>query len=219
MTLDRRTFIASGGVAAIGAASLAMPGIAGAQNATASVGNAFSLKFAPHLGLNSTTDGMFRHHGGDDPVGQVAFMAEAGFHAIEGNFMKIRDVDTQRHIGREIERQGLEMGVVVNTMVYDRPTFVLDDQAERQRLMQEVRDTAEVARRVGSTYVTTLSGTAHPSTPRDIQTRNMIENLKWADDVAAQEGLILAVEPINAKGWPGTFVTNVPHGLLICIEN
>ena len=158
---------------------------------------------------------MFRHHGGSDPVGQVAFMAEAGFTAIEDNFMKIRDVATQTRIGHEIQRHGMEMGVVVNTMVYDRPTFVLDDETERARLVQEVRDTAEVARRVGSTYVTTLSGTAHSSIPRDIQTRNMIENLKWAGEEAARQGIILAVEPINVKGWPATFVTNVPHGFMI----
>ena len=211
--MHRRTFLSAAGAATLGAATAALP--IGAARAATPSGKGFSLKYAPHLGLNSTTDGMFRHHGGSDPVGQVAFMAEAGFTAIEDNFMKIRDVATQTRIGREIQRHGMEMGVVVNTMVYDRPTFVLDDKTERARLVQEVRDTAEVAKRVGSTYVTTLSGTAHSSIPRDIQTRNMIENLKWAGEEAARQGIILAVEPINVKGWPATFVTNVPHGFMI----
>lgn len=175
----------------------------------------FSLKFAPHLGLLRPDQGMFRHHAGDDPVDQVKFMADQGFTAMEDNWMKARDVDTQTRIGRELRRQGMEMGVIVNTMRYAEPTFVLDDQAERERLMQEVRETAEVARRVGATHVTTLSGTAHPSLPRDYQTANMIENLKWAGEVAAREGIVLALEPINHKGWPGTFVTEIGHAYLI----
>ncbi|MEM6668380.1 MAG: TIM barrel protein [Pseudomonadota bacterium] len=175
----------------------------------------FSMKFAPHLGLLTPEAGMFRHHAGDDPVDQVKFMADRGFTAMEDNWMKIRDVEVQRRVGRELERLDMEMGVIVNTMKYNEPTFVLSDLQERERLMQEVRETAEVARRVGATHVTTLSGAAHGSLPRDYQTANMIENLKWAGEVAAQEGIILAVEPINHKGWEGAFLTEIGHAYLI----
>ncbi|WP_395172721.1 hydroxypyruvate isomerase family protein [Roseibium alexandrii] len=175
----------------------------------------FSMKFAPHLGLLSPDAGMFRHHAGDDPVDQINFMADQGFTAMEDNWMKIREVDVQQRVGQELERLGMEMGVIVNTMKYNEPTFVLPDLQERERLMQEVRDTAEVARRVGAKFVTTLSGTAHGSLPRDYQTANMIENLKWAGDVAQKEGIILAVEPINHKGWEGAFLTEIGHAYLI----
>ena len=129
--------------------------------------------------------------------------------------MKVRDTATQEAIGRELERLGMKMGVIVNTMTYDEPTFVLADANERERLMREVRETAEIARRVGATHVTTLSGTAHPHLPRDYQTANMIENLKWAGEVAATEGIVLAIEPINHKGWPGAFLTEIGHAYLI----
>ncbi len=175
----------------------------------------FSMQFAPHLGLLSPDRGMFRAHAGDDPVSQVHFMADQGFTAIEDNWMAARPESVQTAVGRALRERDMRMGVIVNTMVYDRPTFVLDDSGERARLMQEVRDTAKVARRVGATYVTTLSGTAHPSLPRDFQTANMIENLKWVGEVAADEGLVLALEPINHKGWPGTFVTDIAHAYLI----
>jgi len=175
----------------------------------------FALKFAPHLGLLGPDQGMFRHHAGDDPVDQIRFMAEQGFTALEDNWMKARDVEDQKRIGRALERHGMEMGVIVNTMRYAEPTFVLNDASERERLIREVRDTAEVARRVGARYVTTLSGAAHPWLPRDYQTANMVENLKWAGDAAAREGLVLALEPINLKGWPGTFMTEVGHAYLI----
>ena len=178
-------------------------------------GKKFSLKFAPHLGLLSPDAGMFRHHAGDDPVDQIKFMADQGFTAMEDNWMKIRDIDVQRRVGKELERQGMEMGVIVNTMRYNEPTFVLSDQQERERLMQEVRETAEVARRVGAKYVTTLSGTTHSSLPRDYQTANMIENLKWVGEVAQREGIILALEPINHKGWPNAFLTEIGHAYLI----
>ncbi|MEL6977327.1 MAG: TIM barrel protein [Pseudomonadota bacterium] len=142
-------------------------------------------------------------------------MAEHGFTALEDNWMKIRDVAVQTRVGQALERRGMAMGVIVNTMRYAEPTFVLQDVTERERLTREVRETAEVARRVGATHVTTLSGTAHPSLPRDYQTANMIENLKWAGEVAAEEGIVLAVEPINHKGWPGTFLTEINHGYLM----
>ncbi len=175
----------------------------------------FHLNFAPHLGLLSPDAGMFRHHAGNDPVDQIKFMADQGFRAMEDNWMKIRDVETQTRVGRELQRQDMKMGVIVNTMTYAEPTFVLNDRTERERLMQEVRETAEVARRVGATHVTTLSGTAHPSLPRDYQTANMIENLKWAGEVAAEEGIVLALEPINHKGWAGAFLTEIGHAYLM----
>ena len=175
----------------------------------------FGLTYAPHLGLLHPDQGMFRHHAGDDPADQVAFMAEQGFTAMEDNWMKVRDVAVQERVGRALQRLNMRMGVIVNTLVYDRPTFVLDDRDERARLIQEVRETAEVAKRVGATHLTTLSGATHPSLPRDYQTANMIENLKWVGDVAAEEGLVLALEAINHKGWPGTFMTEVGHAHLI----
>ncbi len=185
------------------------------QDAVSTATEQFSMNFAPHLGLLSPDAGMFRQHAGNDPVDQVKFMADQGFTAMEDNWMKIRDVGVQRRVGQELERRGMQMGVIVNTMKYNEPTFVLPDPNERDRLMQEVRETAEVARRVGAKYVTTLSGTAHGSLPRDYQTSNMIENLKWAGEVAQKEGIILAVEPINHKGWPGAFLTDIGHAHLI----
>jgi hydroxypyruvate isomerase len=155
---------------------------------------------------------MFRYHAGYDPVQQVNFMAQQGFTAMEDNWMASRPIEVQNAVGKALRDNEMQMGVIVNTMRYDQPTFVLNTKAERDRLMQEVRDTAKVAKRVGATYVTTLSGTAHSSMHRDYQTANMIKNLKWAGEVAAKEGIILAVEPINHKGWPGTFLTEIAHG-------
>ncbi|WP_119166809.1 hydroxypyruvate isomerase family protein [Algihabitans albus] len=213
LRITRRTFLTTA-AAATAAGSLSSKNSVSAVRAD-TVSRRFSLHFAPHLGLLSPDTGLFRHHAGPDPVDQIKFMADQGFTAMEDNWMKARDLDMQMRIGAELRRLDMRTGVIVNTMRYAEPTFVLDDANERERLMQEVRETAKVARRVGATYVTTLSGTAHPWLPRDYQTVNMIENLKWAGDVAAQEGLILAVEPINLKGWPGTFLTDVPHGNLI----
>ena len=177
--------------------------------------NEFSLNYAPHLGLMSPDAGMFREHAGADPVDQVNFIGDQGFSAIEDNWMAARPIETQEAIGRTLRDRGMLMGEIVNSSVYDRPTFVLDNEAERARIVQEVGETAAVARRVGARYVTTLSGTAHPSLPRDVQTANMIENLKWAGEAAGEEGLVLALEPINQRGWPGTFVTNVAHAFMI----
>ncbi len=173
------------------------------------------LRFAPHLSLTSPDDGLFRHLAGNNPVDQIHFIADQGFTAVEDNFLSLRPEAEQAAMGRALAQRGLDMGVIVNTMVYSRPSFVLPDEAERRRLVSEVHTTARAARRVGATHVTTLSGTAHPHLPRDYQTANMIENLKWAGEAASKEGLVLALEPINHKGWPGTFMTELGHAYLI----
>lgn len=212
--MNRRSFIKSTIAASIAAASQA--GIAESVDQNTTKDNTqFSMHFAPHLGLLSPDSGMFRHHAGDNPVDQINFMAKQGFTAMEDNWMAARPVDTQIAIGRALKDNGMKMGVIVNTLRFDQPTFVLGSKEERERLVQEVRDTAIVARRVGATHVTTLSGTSHPSMHRDYQTANMIENLKWAGQAAAEEGIVLALEPINHKGWPGTFLTEIAHGYQI----
>jgi hydroxypyruvate isomerase len=208
--MNRRDFIVSTATVAVAAA--AGTGFSAQTSQAATNRENFSMHFAPHLGLLSPDKGMFRYHAGYDPVQQVNFMAQQGFTAMEDNWMASRPIEVQNAVGKALRDNEMQMGVIVNTMRYDQPTFVLNTKAERDRLMQEVRDTAKVAKRVGATYVTTLSGTAHSSMHRDYQTANMIENLKWAGEVAAKEGIILAVEPINHKGWPGTFLTEIAHG-------
>jgi hydroxypyruvate isomerase len=105
----------------------------------------------------------------------------------------------------------MEMGCFVGTRVYDRPTFVLNDVAERQRQQAELQTSLEAAKRVNGKWITTLSSLADPRVPFALQTANMIDNLKYLGDLAARNGVVLLIEAINAIDYPNTFVTHVPH--------
>ncbi|MBE9170135.1 hypothetical protein IQ238_22295 [Pleurocapsales cyanobacterium LEGE 06147] len=86
----------------------------------------YRLNYAPHIGLNSPEEMLFLEHAGIDPADQVKFIAERGFAGIEDNFLKLRPVEVQEKMGRELERHGLQMGCFVNNLIFDRPTFVSD---------------------------------------------------------------------------------------------
>jgi hydroxypyruvate isomerase len=173
------------------------------------------MKFAPHIGLSSPEDFMFPASAGNDPIDQIKFIAEQGFSGIEDNFLKLRPVEIQDKIGRELAKYNLEMGCFVNNLIFDCPTFVSDSTEAKEVLLQQLRETIEVAKRVNGKYVTTLSGVLDPSLEKDYQTANMIENLKYCAELAESAGIVLSIEAITGKWWQGTFVTTIPHAYLI----
>lgn len=173
------------------------------------------MKFAPHIGLSSPEDFMFPASAGNDPIDQIKFIADQGFSGIEDNFLKLRPIEVQEKIGKELARHNLEMGCLVNNLIFDRPTFVSDSNEAKEVLLQQLKETIEVAKRVNGKYVTTLSGVLDPRLERDYQTANMIENLKYCAELAESAGIILGIEAITGKLWQGTFVTTVPHAYLI----
>lgn len=175
----------------------------------------FKLNYAPHIGLTRPDEGMFTEHAGLDPVDQIKFIADQGFTAIEDNFLKMRPVQVQEQIGNELARCGLQMGCFVNNLVYQEPTFVLNEPEARELLVKQVKETIEVAKRVNGKWVTTLSGPGDPRLKHDYQTVNMIENLKRCAELCEQAGLIMLIEAINGIDFPGTFVTKVSHAYQI----
>jgi len=176
----------------------------------------WKMRFAPHLGIHEPNGhGMFKNLAGNDPIDQIKFIAEQGFAGIEDNLLKWRPTEVQEKIGKELERHGMQMGCFVNNLVLDRPTFVSNSLETHEVLLQQLRETIEVAKRVNGKYVTTLSGPLDPRLDRDYQTANMIENLKYCAELAESAGLILGLETISSKWWPGTFLTKIPHAYLI----
>jgi len=183
------------------------------------------LTFAPHLGLNAPDDGLFVEHAGPDPVAQIRFAHERGFRAVEDNFLKARPIETQLAMAAEIERLDMRLATFVATFETATPVGVpyapdalsiaSGEPSDRQALVKIVEEAVEVAKRFNATYCTVLSGPFDLAVPREYQTANAIENLKWCAEIAEKGGLVLGLEPINAREWTGTFVTTVPHGYLI----
>lgn len=173
------------------------------------------LNYAPHIGLTSPDDVLFAEHAGSNPIDQIKFIAEQGFAGIEDNFLKLRSSEVQEKIGKELERHGMQMGCFVNNLVLDHPTFVSNSEEAREVLLQQLRETIEVAKRVNGKYVTTLSGPLDPRLDRDYQAANMIGNLRYCAELAESAGLILGLEILTSKWWSGTFLTKIPHAYLI----
>ncbi len=170
----------------------------------------FKLKFTPHIGLTSTEDGMFVNHAGKDPIAQIQFIASQGFKGIEDNFMKIRPVEQQIAIAEELKRQGMQLGSFVhNTTTWQDSTLVSEPSKVQEIILKEIKETIEVAKRVEGKYLTLLSGKSNPTLERQYQKANFIENLRVIASEAEKAGIILGLEAINDREFPGTFITKV----------
>ena len=141
------------------------------------------MKLAPHIGLSSPEDFMFSSYAGSDPLDQIKFIAGRGFTGIEDNFLKLRSVEVQEKIGKELAKRNLQMGCFVNNLIFDRSTFVSNSRDAKKALLQQLKETIEVTKRDNGKSVTILSGVLDPSLEKDYQTANMIKNLKYCAEL------------------------------------
>ncbi|MEM7204764.1 MAG: TIM barrel protein [Planctomycetota bacterium] len=203
--MNRRQFLMSG---AAGAA-LAGAGRGSAAPTSGPRRDPFRLRYAPHFG-------MFRHHA-ESLEGQVAFMAEQGFTALEDNGMGGRPVAKQEEIRAAMEKHGLAMGVFVASADFREVTFAAPPDRVRERIEADLRKAVEVAKRVGAQWATVVPGCYDPGTEWDYQTANAIENLKRAAAICEESGLVMVLEPLNPwRDHPRLFLTKMPQAYLIC---
>ena len=173
----------------------------------------FKLKYAPHFG-------MFEAHAGKDLIDQLKFMADEGFRALEDNGMKNRPVDVQERIGKELQRLGMEMGVFVATGAprgFKEVTIASDKPEEREALLRDIRESVEVAKRVGAKWCTVVPGRYDVGREWDYQTAMVVDNLRRAAEIFEPAGLVMVLEPLN--NWtnhPGMFLSKIPQAYLIC---
>ncbi|NET40271.1 MAG: TIM barrel protein, partial [Cyanothece sp. SIO1E1] len=112
-----------------------------------------------------------------------------------------------------IEKHSLRMGAMVFNMNFESPTLVANTEESRTILKDELNTALEAAKRANATVMTTLSGISDPRLPEEIQTINMIENLRWLGDEVAKHNLTLGVEAITARNWPGVFLKSTRKAL------
>ncbi len=201
--MNRRDVMKAAGLG-IGAA-LAGKASEGAE-APAKGGGKFKMKYAPHFG-------MFRHSAGNDPVDQIKFAADQGFHAWEDNGMGGKPAELQSKIGKEMERLGMTMGVFVTGLgnLVDPPHKLKDG------IVKRVKAAIEVAKRVNATWTTVVPGGVNQRMEWAYQTANVVENLKVAAGAAEPAGLVMVLEPLNWwANHPGRFLRKVPQAYQIC---
>ncbi|MFG0314526.1 MAG: TIM barrel protein, partial [Phycisphaerales bacterium] len=203
--MDRRGFMAS---AAAGAAVMGTGTTLKAE--TRRGGDSFSMHFAPHFG-------MFSAQAGNDPVAQLEFAADAGFTAWEDNGMKGRSVEDQERIASAMDRLGMQMGVfVMNMGTAWGETFSRGDRGDREKFVNEAKESVEVAKRVNATWMTVVLGTRHPRIDLGYQTAYCVDQLRAAAEVLEPHGLVMVLEPLNPRDHPNMLLSEMGHAYEIC---
>lgn len=208
--MERREFLAKSGVfgaALLSAGELVTP--ATAQDAVAK--NTFKLKYAPHFG-------MFKQLAGDDLIDQLNFAADQGFTAWEDNGMKKKPVELQKKIAATMEQRGITMGVFVgNSIDWNKPTLTTGKKEIREKFVQEIRDSVEVAKRVNAKWITVVPGYVDLRQEMDYQTAHVVESLRQASAIFEPEGLVMVLEPLNWwANHAGLFLSKIPQAYQIC---
>jgi hydroxypyruvate isomerase len=207
MTMKRRNFLSRG--LASGMAVVAGNALASAQDAP-SPKRKFNLHYAPHFG-------MFRNHAGGDQIDELRFMADQGFTALEDNNLKSRPVELQERIGKALDSLRMRMGVFVASADFMNVTFASNKQEVREKLLKDMRDSVEVAKRVNAKWCTVVPGRFDPGLEWDYQTANVIANLKRCAEIFEPAGLVMVLEPLNPwRDHPGLFLTKIPQAFMIC---
>jgi len=124
--------------------------------------------------------------------------ADAGFRAVELWFYDApgdRNLDAVSAVCRE-------KGIVVNDIVVNSPDGAtggaLVSAVDREKYLARLRETISVARKLDCPKLITCSGNSLPGRPRSQQHRAMVQTLKKAAAIAAQEGVTLVLEPLNS---------------------
>ncbi len=170
----------------------------------------FNLNYAPHLG-------MFKNLAGVDPIDEINFMADQGFTAFEDNGMRMRDVALQEQMAKTMADRNMQMGVFVAHEIYwKEPNLASGNEALREKFLEEILASIEVAKRVNAKWMTVVPGHSDLRLNRAYQTANVIETLKRACDVLEPHGLVMVLEPLNFRDHPGLFLQESPQAYEIC---
>ena len=189
--MKRRAFVRTGLAASAGALA-ATPLTGRAAPASRRVAeHDFNLKYAPHFG-------MFENSAGEDLIGQLEFMADVGFEAMEDNRMMGRPVETQEEIGEALERLGMTMGVFVidkggnaaNSLAAGNPEYV-------DVFLDGCRRAVDVAQRVGATWMTVVPGDYARELPIGMQTANVVDALRRGAEIFEPHNLVMVLEPLS----------------------
>ncbi|MBT3381087.1 MAG: TIM barrel protein [Lentisphaerae bacterium] len=213
--MQRRDFITS----SLGAGAAALTAFSGshAQSqeaaATAAAGSTspkFKLKYGPHFG-------MFRNHAGKDPIDQLKFAADQGFHAWEDNGMMRKPPELQTKIGETMQQLGMTMGVFVS-MGIGGPDFVTKtDKGYQDNLRKSMAKAVETAKRVNAKWTTVVPGKVNQRLEDEYMMANCVKNLKVMSEVCEPAGLTMVLEPLNWwANHPGLYLVRIPQAYMIC---
>lgn len=213
METSRRNFLKK--ATATGAALIAAPAFftsasTSKQTKAKDASAPFKLKYAPSIG-------MFNDHAGNDIIGNIKFCYDMGFRGMFDNGLMGRDATEQVKIANEMQRLGMELGPFVLYADFAVTSFVLNKQEVREMLVNKMKEGVEVAKRTGVKWALVVPGRYDERLHRDIQTANIIDNLRYCCDEVEKAGLTIVLEPLNTlHDHPGLILTGIPQAYAIC---
>lgn len=202
--MNRRSFLKNSAAVLVGTA------LAPSVSRAAKADPAFTLNYAPHFG-------MFKHSAPGGLADELQFAHDHGFRAWEDNRMGSRELAEQKAVAAKMEKLGMRMGVVSAKTGIGELNFASKDKKARDRVLQQIKETVEVCRRVNAGFMTLVSGQVDPRWPREIQFANCIELLRRASEIVEPHNITMVMEPLNRfRNHPGSFLQTVTEGYLIC---
>jgi hydroxypyruvate isomerase len=209
--MKRRDFLVQAPAAGAGVAAVLAAQAAAAQETSAvKPGEKFKLKYAPHYGH-------FEHSAGKDYLDQISYAADQGFTAWEDNGMKNQSPEMQEKIGKLLADREMTMGVCVAHGDFNSKAFVQKDKGPREKVVQDIRDSVDVAKRVNAKCLTVVPDAYVPNLEWGYQTANCIDLLRECAAVFEPHGLVMVLEPLNWwTNHPGLFLHKIPQAYEIC---
>jgi len=175
------------------------------------------LRYAPHLGYRPPFQPLFAESAGSqDPVEQVRFAADNGFAGVLYAAARARPEQEQRRVGQALAARGLQAGCMLYT-TFDQlrnTSWSVDSAAGRAWIATELAAAAAAAHRVGAEQLAVLGG-ADPQRPLADQHAAFAQNLRFAAEIAAREGLTLCLETLSRKSVPDMLLQHMPDALAI----
>jgi len=108
-----------------------------------------------------------------------------------------RSVAEQEKISKEMQRLGMELGPFVLYADFSVTSFVLNNKETREMLINKMKEGVEVAKRTRVKWALVVPGRYDERLHRDIQTANIIDNMRYCSDVVEKSGLTIVLEPLN----------------------
>lgn len=215
--MKRRQFFATAGAAAAAASSFTASSSAEDSEAPGGstkpeMGKPFQLSYAPHFGL-------FENLAGKDSVKQLEFAAEVGFRDWEDNRMHLRPVEEQKTLAAAMERLEIRMGVFVAYGIgsFGKVSFTGSDKKLREEAVQAIRDSVEVAKRVGAKWMTVVPGQYNNRLEEGFQTAKTVDLLRRCSEVLEPHDLVMVLEPLNWwANHPGLYLRETHQAYEVC---
>lgn len=169
----------------------------------------FKMKFSPDFGIFKSPGTKL-----DD---QIKWGHDMGFRAWENTWLSRKSVEEQELIAKTLGRLNMEFGQFVGTATFKEVTFAGRDKSARDKVLEDIRNSVEIAKRINTRYVHNVLGCYDPKLPWDFQMANAIELLKRVAEIYEPHGIVMVMETMNHKiNHPEMFLHTIPQAYALC---